>query len=80
MSMDHHGETHYDGRSRKAVSTPDTIAVFAPLAVIADALTKIALVSAEVMDRLCARYSAEWRRYPFKLDAESTPQKIIDAA
>jgi thiamine biosynthesis lipoprotein len=58
---------HFDGRDREAVSGADTVAVFAGRAIIADALTKIALVNPDIADTLCAQYSAQWRRYPFQL-------------
>lgn len=57
---------HFDGRSRAPVASRDTVAVFAPSAMHADALTKIALADAAVADALCPLYCAQWRRYPYQ--------------
>jgi thiamine biosynthesis lipoprotein len=71
---------HYDGRSRQPVSLQDTVAVFAERAVIADALTKIALSCARTMDRVCTACSAQWRRYPFDIAARSESMRACNAA
>ena len=60
--------SHIDGRSRRPVAAGDSVAVFAPTAMLADALTKVALVCPTTMDALGGIYAAQWRRYPFDLD------------
>jgi thiamine biosynthesis lipoprotein len=55
---------HVDGRSGATVKTSLMVVVFAPSAVIADALTKIPVVCLKTMRRLAKIHDAEWRLFP----------------
>jgi thiamine biosynthesis lipoprotein len=55
---------HVDGRSGSTVKTSLMVVVFAPSAIIADALTKIPVVCLKTMQRLAKIHNAEWRLFP----------------
>jgi FAD:protein FMN transferase len=58
---------HVDGRSGSTVKTSLMVVVFAPSAIIADALTKIPVVCLKTMRRLAKIHGAEWRLFPFQV-------------
>ncbi|MGM9480352.1 FAD:protein FMN transferase [Roseateles sp. NT4] len=57
--------SHFDARNGSAVMRDDSIVVHATSAAVADALTKVALVSTPLADRACAALDAEWRAFPY---------------
>jgi thiamine biosynthesis lipoprotein len=59
--------SHIDGRTGSAVKTTLMVVVFAPRAIVADALTKIPIVCLKTMQRLARIYGAEWRLFPVDL-------------
>ena len=56
---------HLDGRYGRGVLRDESVVVHAPSAAIADALTKVAMVSAPRADRACRALGAQWRAFPF---------------
>lgn len=58
---------HLDARSGYAVDRQDSIVVHAPYAAVADALTKVAMVSATLADRACEALGAQWRAFAFHI-------------
>lgn len=59
------GSPHVDPRSRRAVRSPHSIAVQAPSAAVADALTKVALLCPDAADRMCPALRAQWRAFDY---------------
>ena len=59
------GSPHVDPRSRRAVRSPHSIAVQAPSAAVADALTKVALLCPAAADRMCPALRAQWRAFDY---------------
>ena len=56
---------HVDARDARTLQRRDTIAVQAPTAAEADALTKVAMVCGATADRLCAMRRAQWRAFDY---------------
>lgn len=56
---------HVDPRSGLGLGSPNTVVVQAATAVLADALTKVALACAQTADRLCLSRDAQWRAFDY---------------
>ena len=56
---------HVDPRSGLGVRSPNSVVVQAATAVLADALTKVALVCPQTADRLCRSRDAQWRAFDY---------------
>lgn len=56
---------HVDPRSGLGVKSPNSVVVQAATAVLADALTKVALACPQTADRLCLSRDAQWRAFDY---------------
>jgi FAD:protein FMN transferase len=56
---------HIDPRSGRPVHSPQSVMVRAPSAAVADALTKVAMLSPATADRLCSELQSQWRAFDY---------------